>query len=46
MKKSNRTYLKKSIQLDDFAFKNNLGNGIYSYRWKLRNNNSSFSLRK
>ena len=46
MKKYNKIYLKKSMQLDDSGIKNKLENGVYSYRWKLRNNNSSYSLNK
>ena len=41
-KNYNKPYLKKNIQLDDFVAKNNIGNGVYSSRWKLRYNKSSY----
>ena len=39
MKKGNKIYIQKSLQLDDSGIKNRLENGVYSSRWKLRNTN-------
>ncbi len=45
MKQDKRMYLKRSINLDD-SNKKILENGVYSYRWKINNSNSSSSLNR
>ena len=46
MKQDKKIYLQRSLNLDDSANKNNLENGVYSYRWKINNSNSSSSLNR
>ena len=46
MKQDKKIYLQRSLNLDDSANKNNLDNGVYSYRWKINNSNSSSSLNR